>query len=89
MSEVVSPITVEDPDDDDDEVVFHRALHVLLNQLVDDDNSGSMMDYPGVLRVLVTMFEVAPKDGIAHDVINNHLDEIMETLFFTDDIDEA
>jgi len=33
---------------------------------------------------VMMLFSVAKKDGIVHEVINNHLDSIMETLFHCD-----
>jgi DNA-binding phage protein len=65
---------------------FHKAFHVVLNQLVDDADQNTVMDYTGVMSVVMAMFKAAPEGGIARDIISEHLDDVMETLFFHDDI---
>jgi hypothetical protein len=66
---------------------FHKAFHVVLNQLVDDaPDQNAVMDYPGVMSVIMAMFKVAPEGGIARDVISEHLDDVMFNVFGLDDI---
>ena len=84
--EVVVPevAAAHEPDEDDEYEQFHRAFHVVMNQLTDDGDPGEVMDYVGCMKVVMMLFSVAKKDGIVHEVINNHLDSIMETLFHCD-----
>ena len=79
------PETAEEQEPSEHDV-FHKAFHVVLNQLVDDADQNTVMDYPGVMSVVMAMFKVAPEGGIARDIISEHLDDVMETLFFHDDI---
>jgi hypothetical protein len=80
------PETAEEQEPSEHDV-FHKAFHVVLNQLVDDAEQNTVMDYPGVMSVVMAMFKVAPEGGIAYDILNEHLDEVMDTLFFHDDIE--
>jgi len=54
------PETAEEQEPSEHDV-FHKAFHVVLNQLVDDAEQNTVMDYPGVMSVVMAMFKVAPE----------------------------
>ena len=62
--EAVATVAAPEPDEVDAYEQFHRAFHVVMNQLTDDGEPGEVMDYVGCMKVVMMLFSVAKQDGI-------------------------